>query len=51
MKLRDRVDKIARVVYGADGVSWSPEAEAKAKRFEADPSMMIRHNDGQDQLS
>ncbi|MDP3880374.1 MAG: formate--tetrahydrofolate ligase [Dehalococcoidales bacterium] len=37
MKLRDRVAKIARVVYGADGVSWSPEAEAKAKKFEADP--------------
>ena len=36
MKLRERVDKIAKVVYGADGVSWSPEAEAKAKRFEAD---------------
>ena len=37
MKLRDRVEKIAQVVYGADGVSWSPEAEAKAKQFEADP--------------
>ncbi len=37
MKLRDRVNKIATVVYGADGVSWSPEAEAKAKTFEADP--------------
>jgi len=36
MKLRDRVDKIAKVVYGADGVSWAPEAEAKAKVFEAD---------------
>ncbi len=36
MKLRERVDKIARVVYGADGVSWTPEAEAKAKKFEAD---------------
>jgi methylenetetrahydrofolate dehydrogenase (NADP+)/methenyltetrahydrofolate cyclohydrolase/formyltetrahydrofolate synthetase len=36
MKLRDRVDKIAKVVYGADGVSWTPEAEAKAKAFEAD---------------
>ncbi len=36
MKLRDRVDKIAKVVYGAAGVSWSPEAEAKAKAFEAD---------------
>ncbi len=37
MKLRDRVEKIAKVVYGADGVNWSPEAEAKAKVFESDP--------------
>jgi formate--tetrahydrofolate ligase len=37
MKLRDRVEKIAKVVYGADGVSWTAEAEAKAKKFEADP--------------
>jgi len=37
MKLRERVDKIAKVVYGADGVSWSADAEAKAKMFEADP--------------
>ncbi|MFC1949110.1 formate--tetrahydrofolate ligase [Chloroflexota bacterium] len=37
MKLRERVEKIAKVVYGADGVSWTPEAEAKAKKFEADP--------------
>jgi len=36
MKLRQRVEKVAKVVYGADGVSWSPEAEAKAKAFEAD---------------
>jgi len=36
MKLRQRVEKIAKVVYGADGVSWTPEAEAKAKAFEAD---------------
>ena len=35
MKLRERVDKIARVVYGADGVSWTPDAEAKAKRLES----------------
>jgi methylenetetrahydrofolate dehydrogenase (NADP+)/methenyltetrahydrofolate cyclohydrolase/formyltetrahydrofolate synthetase len=35
-KLRERVDKIAKVVYGADGVSWTPDAEAKAKMFEAD---------------
>ncbi len=37
MKLRERVEKIARVVYGADGVNWSPEAQEKAKKFEADP--------------
>ena len=36
MKLRQRVDKIAKVVYGADGVAWTPEAEAKAKTFESD---------------
>ncbi|MFH0768680.1 MAG: formate--tetrahydrofolate ligase [Chloroflexota bacterium] len=36
MKLRERVDKVAKVVYGAAGVSWAPEAEAKAKVFEAD---------------
>lgn len=34
MPLRKRVELIAREVYGADGVSWTPEAEAKAKRFE-----------------
>ncbi|HEX78434.1 MAG TPA: formate--tetrahydrofolate ligase [Dehalococcoidia bacterium] len=37
MKLRERVDRIAKVVYGADGVTWTPEAEAKAKMLEADP--------------
>jgi len=37
MKLRERVEKIAKVVYGADGVSWTPDALAKAKKFEADP--------------
>jgi len=36
MKLRDRVDKIAKEVYGADGVSWTPDAEAKAKMLESD---------------
>jgi methylenetetrahydrofolate dehydrogenase (NADP+)/methenyltetrahydrofolate cyclohydrolase/formyltetrahydrofolate synthetase len=36
MKLRERVDKIAKVVYGADGVSWTPDAEAKAKMLESD---------------
>lgn len=37
MPLRQRVDAIAREVYGADGVSWTPEAEAKAKAFEENP--------------
>jgi len=36
-KLRDRVEKIAKTVYGASGVSWTPEAEAKAKMLEGDP--------------
>jgi formyltetrahydrofolate synthetase len=36
-KLRDRVALIAKEVYGADGVSWTPEAEAKAKMLESDP--------------
>src|SRR4030066_1810858 len=39
LPLRQRVELIAKEVYGADGVSWTPEAEAKAKRFEADPAM------------
>jgi formate--tetrahydrofolate ligase len=37
MKMRDRVDLIAKEVYGADGVDWSPEAAAKAKKLEGDP--------------
>ena len=36
-KIRARVEKIAKVVYGASGVSWTPEAEAKAKMLESDP--------------
>jgi formate--tetrahydrofolate ligase len=39
MPLRQRVETVAKEVYGAAGVSWTPEAEAKAKRFEADPSL------------
>jgi len=37
MKIRDRVEKIAREVYGAAGVSWSPAADARAKMLENDP--------------
>jgi len=36
MKLRDRVERIAKTCYGATAVSWLPEAEAKAKAFEKD---------------
>ncbi|MGD8916786.1 MAG: formate--tetrahydrofolate ligase, partial [Syntrophobacterales bacterium] len=36
MKLRDRVETIAKNVYGADGVAWTPDAEAKAKMLESD---------------
>jgi len=36
MPLRQRVEMVAKHVYGADGVSWSPLAEEKAKRFESD---------------
>jgi len=39
LPLRQRVETIAKEVYGADGVSWTAEAEAKAKRFEADPAL------------
>jgi formate--tetrahydrofolate ligase len=37
MKLRDRVDLIAKTVYGANGVNWLPDAENKAKMLESDP--------------
>ena len=35
--LRQRVELIAKEVYGADGVEWSPLAIEKAERFENDP--------------
>ena len=37
MPLRERVERIAKEVYGADGVDWAPLAIQKAKRFESDP--------------
>lgn len=37
--LRTRIEMIAEQVYGADGVEYSPEAMAKAKRMEADPEI------------
>jgi formyltetrahydrofolate synthetase len=39
LPLRERVAKIAKEVYGADGVSFSPDAEAKAKNIEKDPEL------------
>jgi formyltetrahydrofolate synthetase len=39
MPLRQRVETVAKEVYGAAGVSWTADAEAKAKRFEADPAL------------
>ncbi|MFA7159220.1 MAG: formate--tetrahydrofolate ligase [Kiritimatiellia bacterium] len=37
MPLRQRIELIAREVYGAGGVSYTEAALAKAKAFEADP--------------
>jgi formate--tetrahydrofolate ligase len=37
--LRQRIDMIAKEVYGADGAEYSPEALAKAKRMEEDPDI------------
>ncbi len=37
LPLRKRVELIAKEVYGAAGVAFAPEANAKAERFEKDP--------------
>ncbi len=37
MPLRQRVELIAKEIYGADGVDWAPLAIEKAERFEKDP--------------
>ncbi len=39
LPLRQRIEKIAKEVYGADGVTYTPVALEKAKKFEADPSV------------
>lgn len=39
LPLRGRIEKIAKEVYGADGVHYWPLALEKAKRFEADPEL------------
>jgi len=38
MPLRQRVEVIAKEVYGAEGVDWAPLAEKKAEQFENDPA-------------
>lgn len=38
LPLRDRIDRIARQVYGADGVQYSETALRKALALEADPA-------------
>ncbi len=37
--LKERVDRIAKQVYGADGVTYTPEAEQKVKMVENDPEL------------
>ncbi|MDA8099932.1 MAG: formate--tetrahydrofolate ligase [Nitrospiraceae bacterium] len=37
--LRQRIELIAKECYGADGVDYTPEAEAKAKKMETDPEI------------
>jgi len=39
LPLRQRIELIAKEVYGADGVSYTPEAETKAKKMETDPDL------------
>jgi formyltetrahydrofolate synthetase len=37
--LRQRIEMIAKEVYGADGVEYSPDALTKAKKMEEDPEI------------
>jgi len=39
MPLRQRIELITREVYGGDGVTYSPEALAKAEKMEKDPEI------------
>lgn len=38
--IRERIERIATEIYGADGVSYSPEAEEKMQRLESNPESM-----------
>ncbi len=37
--LKERISRIATEVYGADGVSYTPDAEAKIKMIDEDPEL------------
>ena len=37
--LEERIERIAREVYGADGVSYTPAAAEKLRRYSADPEL------------
>jgi formate--tetrahydrofolate ligase len=39
LPLKERVEKIATEIYGADGVEWSDEAEKKISLFQSDPDV------------
>ncbi len=39
LPLRQRIERIAREVYGADGVTYTDVAREKAERFEKDPDV------------
>lgn len=39
MPIGDRIEKIAKEVYGADGVDYTPEAKEKLSRMEKDPEI------------
>lgn len=39
MPVKERIEKVATEVYGADGVDFSGEAQAQLKRIQADPEL------------
>jgi methylenetetrahydrofolate dehydrogenase (NADP+) / methenyltetrahydrofolate cyclohydrolase / formyltetrahydrofolate synthetase len=39
MPIKDRIEKIATEVYGADGVDYSSDANAQLKKIQADPEL------------
>jgi formate--tetrahydrofolate ligase len=39
LPLRERIEKIAKTVYGADGVDYTPEAAGKAAQMDKDPDI------------